>query len=82
MVATLTNEQIIAELQQRVTALYRLNAKLAAQVDRQSRVVDAARLWNSINHRDAEGIERSLSILSDACDGYDAAMARLAKESD
>jgi hypothetical protein len=45
MVATLTDEQIIAELRQRIDALYRLNAELAAQCDRQGKVVDAAAAW-------------------------------------
>lgn len=43
MVATMTDEQIVAELKERVAGLYRMNAELAAQVDRQGKVVDAVR---------------------------------------
>jgi hypothetical protein len=64
---------------QRIQQLEQLNATLAAQIDRQTKVVDAARLWNSINHRDTEGVERSLAILGDKCDEYDAAIAQLAR---
>ena len=41
-VSTMTNEQLVDELERRVEGLYRINAELAAQCDRQGKVVDAA----------------------------------------
>lgn len=68
-----------AQLRQRIRQLEQLNAQLAAQVDRQARVVDAARLWNSLDRHNSKGRDHALGLLSDACDQYDEQMAELAK---
>lgn len=75
MVATMTNEQLIAELRQRVEGLYRVNAELAAQVDRMRPVVDAACKWSDDYD---DGATKDGDVL-DAVTEYYGAMAQLAK---
>lgn len=70
-VTTMTTDQLAAELQERVRALYRLNAELAAQCDRLGKVVDAVLPWE---------YTLRLTPAADAIKEYREQMAQLAKE--
>lgn len=72
----MSTDEIVAELDQRVKALYQLNLELAAQVDRMRPVVDFARTW----HANDKGFTRI--ALHNAVSHYNTAMAQLAKESE
>lgn len=59
------------EYEQRIRALERINATLAAELDRMRPVVEAAVKWNRTNYRDTQEIECSLDTLREACDTYE-----------
>lgn len=65
------------EYRQRIFALERLNAQLAAQVDRLSLVVDAAIEWKKYSLAESDNDE-----LLEAIGDYEREMEKLAKESD
>jgi len=65
------------QLRERVGQLERLNASLAAQVDRQALVVDAAIEWKKYWLAESDNDE-----LLEAIDDYERAMAALAKGGD
>ena len=65
-----------AEYETRIHALERMNATLAAEVDRMRPVVDAAVKWNKTNYRDTQEIEFCLDALGEACDTYEEGQQR------
>lgn len=61
-----------AEYETRIHALEKLNATLAAEVDRMRPVVETAIKWNKTNYRNIEEIAFALDALGEACDDYEA----------
>ena len=70
----------IDQLTRRVKQLEDLSATLAAQLDRQRGVVEAALVWNRTNYRNQNEIDKVLDALGNACDKYESDMAQLTKE--
>ncbi len=67
-----------AEYQRRIAALERLNAQLAAQVDRDRLVIKMAELWRDNDKGFTKRFTRV--ALREAVDTYRRTMAQLAKE--
>ena len=76
-VVTMSADELAGELSERVKALYRLNAELAAHVDRMRPVVDLAKLVAQCDRCDGS---RHLDALQAAVLRYEREMAELAKE--
>ena len=61
---------------ERIRQLERLNASLAAEVDRARPLIEAAVKWNETNYRDTQEIEFALDALGEACDEYQASQPK------
>lgn len=68
-------KKLLRDAEARIRQLERLNAQLAAQIDRMRPVVSAAWGW-----RLSEGAPARAVVLGEAVDTYQQAMAQLAKE--
>jgi hypothetical protein len=79
-IAAMSTDQIAAELQERVQALYRLNRELAAHVDRMRPVVDSALRSVDYYAQYPDSLNGYEIDLRDRVQLYRAQMAQLAKE--
>lgn len=60
------------DAQKRIHQLEAQCATLAAEVDAQRPIVEAAIKWNQTNYRDRQEIDLALDLLGEACDDYEA----------
>jgi hypothetical protein len=74
-----TKHDALYEAHQRVCQLEALNATLAAQLDRQARVVEAAQTWNNCKYGSDEESVAGMR-LSEIVNDYDDSMAQLVRE--
>lgn len=68
-----TDLKEVAERDERIRQLEKLNATLSAEVGRMRPVVDAALTWNRTNYRDLKECELALDAIGNACDAYEQA---------
>lgn len=69
-VLSISDRQREAERDERIRQLEKLNASLAAEVERMRPVVEAAIKWNETNYRDMKECELALDAIGNACDDY------------